>query len=150
MEDSDVKDGRIYEYKTLLIFDNGTEEIAANNLIVNFDPISSNILELNMSEPAVEQNGSDIDITFSIQKNIIQTQGDLVKSFLEEQGLTAEYQDQILANREQLQNLFGVKVTRTNLTTGEMEDFGTISSPNFSDKSFGRVRSVQPLQAGFD
>jgi len=150
IEDNQVKEGRIYEYKALFIFDSGTEEIAANNVIVEFLPVSANILELEIGEPNVEQSGDEIDVSFSIEKNIIQTQGDLIKSFLEEQGITTEFQDQLLANREQLQNLFGVRVTRRNLTTGELEDFGIISSPNFSDKRFGRVRSVKPLQGGLD
>ena len=150
LEDTEVKEDRIYEYRALFIFADGTEEFAANNLIVEFCPVAANILELDVSEPDVEQSGDEIDVTFTVDKNVIQTQGDLIKSFLEEQGITTEFQDQLLANRDKLQNLFGVRVTRRNLTTGELEDFGIISSPNFSDKTFGRVRSVQPLQGGFD
>lgn len=150
IEDTAVKSDRIYEYRVLFIFADGSEEFGANNLITEFSPIASSILELELGEPNVEQSGDEIDITFSIQKNVIQTQGDLIKSFLEEQGLTTEFQDQLLSNREQLQNLFGVRVTRRNLTTGELEDFGIVPSNEFSDKRFGRVRSVQPLQGGFD
>src|SRR5690606_30758603 len=128
IEDTAVKSDRIYEYRVLFIFADGSEEFGANNLITEFSPIASSILELELGEPNVEQSGDEIDITFSIQKNVIQTQGDLIKSFLEEQGLTTEFQDQLLSNREQLQNLFGVRVTRRNLTTGELEDFGIVPS----------------------
>lgn len=150
IEDPNVKENRIYEYKLLLIFPEGDQEEAANNLIVEFTPIVSNILDLQLGEPDVQQSGDDIDVTFEINKNVIETEGDLIKSFLTEQGLTAEFQDQLLASRDQLQNLFGVKVTRRNLTTGELEDFGIVSTAQFSDQQFGRVRSVKPLQPGFD
>jgi len=148
-EDKTVLKGRIYEYTIVLIFPNGAEEIGANNLLIEFNPPTANILELNISDPEIEKSGDDIDVTFSIKKNVIQKDGDLIKTFLAEQGLSAQYQDQVLANRETLQNLFAVKITRTNLSTGAEEDFGIIDSPNFSDKKFGRMKAVTPLQSGF-
>lgn len=148
-EDTTVKEDRIYEYRAILLFPDGAEEISANNLIVEFCPIANNILDLELSEPEVEQVGDDVDVTFEIDKNVIQGDADLVKSFLSEQGLTAQYQDQLLANRNLLQDLFAVRITRTNLNTGELEDFGIIDGPQFSDKKFGPVKGVKPLQAGF-
>lgn len=148
-EDSTVKEDRIYEYRAILLFIDGAEEIAANNLVVEFCPIANNILDLELTEPEVEETGDDLDVTFSITKNVIQGDADLVKSFLAEQGLTSQYQDQLLANRNLLQDLFAVRVTRTNLNTGELEDFGIIDGPSFSDRKFGAVKGVKPLQAGF-
>lgn len=149
-EDTTVKEDRIYEYRVILLFADGAEEIAANNLIVEFCPIANNILNLELTEPVVEEAGDELDVTFNIDKDVIQGDADLVKSFLAEQGLTAQYQDQLLANRDKLQDLFAVRITRTNLATGELEDFGVVDSPQFSDKKFGPVKGVKPLQGGFD
>jgi len=148
-EDSSVKEDRIYEYRVILLFIDGASEIAANNLIIEFCPIANNILSLEVTEPEVEESGDDVDVIFNITKNVIQGDADLVKTFLGEQGFTSEYQDQLLANRNLLQDLFAVRITRTNLGTGELEDFGIIDSADFSDKKFGRVKGVKPLQGGF-
>jgi len=148
-EDSTVKEDRIYEYRAILLFIDGAEEIAANNLVLEFSPVANNILSLEFSEPIIQESRDVLDATFTITKNVIQSDADLVKSFLSEQGLTPQYQDQLLSNRNLLQDLFAVRITRTNLNTGELEDFGVIDSPIFSDKKFGRVKGVKPLQGGF-
>lgn len=149
-EDTNVKEDRIYEYTVDFIYKDGTVETAANNLIVEYEPVSSNILQLNISEPEVVQTGDEFDVQFTIEKDVIETDAGLVKAFLEEQGLLSEFQGQVIDNREKLQDLFAVRVIRTNITTGEVEDFGVIKSPQFSDQRFGRVKSVKPLQPGFD
>ena len=149
VEDKLVSKGRIYEYNTILVFPNGNEEIASNILLVEFNPSTANVLELSINEPKVLKSGDKIDVAFTITKNVIQKNGDLIKTFLLEQGLSDQYQDQLLANREFLQDLFAIKITRTNLATGELEDFGIIDSLEFSDQKFGGVKSVSPLQPGF-
>lgn len=149
-EDTNVKTDRIYEYTVNFIYKDGTVETAANNLIIEYDPVSSNILQLNISEPEVVQAGDEFDVKFTIEKDVIKTETGLVKAFLEEQGLLTEFQGQVIDNREKLQDLFAVRVMRTNLTTGEIEDFGIIQSSQFSDRRFGRVKSVKPLQPGFN
>ena len=149
-EDRDVLEGRIYEYRVILIYPSGTEESAANNLIIEFNPVVSNVMNLQLTEPNTVQNGSNIDVVFNITKNTLQNDTDRMKTFLAEQGLTTEFQDQLLANRDKFQELFVVHITRTNLSTGELENFGIIDSPTFSDIKFGTINSAKPLQAGFD
>lgn len=149
-EDKDVLDGKIYEYIVVLVYPGGTQEISATNLLLEFNPVISNIMNLNVTEPETVQNGSNIDIVFTISKNIIQNDTDRIKTFLAEQGLTTEFQDQLLANRDKFQDLFAVQVSRTNLSTGELENFGIIDSQNFSDLKYGSINSAKPLQAGFD
>ena len=149
-EDTTVKEGRIYQYTIEFIYKDGNVENAANNLVIEYCPVVSNIVQLEVSEPEVVDQGDEFDVNFTIEKDIIETQGDLIKSFLQEQGLLGEFQEQVIENRDTLQNLFAVRVTRTNVSTGELEDFGIVSSQQFSDKRFGRVRSVKPLEPGFD
>jgi len=149
-EDKDVLPNRIYEYRVILVYPSGTEEISANNLIIEFNPVVSNIMNLTVTEPETIQNGSDVDVVFNITKNIIQNDNDRIKTFLAEQGLTTEFQDQLLANRDNFQQLFAIHITRTNLSTGELENFGIIDSQNFSDIKYGSINSAKPLQPGFD
>jgi hypothetical protein len=149
-EDTTVKEDRIYEYNVEFFYKDGATEFAATNLIVEYCPVVSNIVQLEISEPIVDETGDELDVQFTIEKDVIKTEGDLIKTFLQEQGLLSEFQDQVIANRDTLQELFAVRVTRTNVSTGELEDFGIIQSPKFSDRKFGRVKAVKPLDPGFD
>lgn len=149
-EDTDVKSDRIYDYSVELIYKDGNVVFASNNLVVEYNPVSSNILQLTVTEPEIVQNGDQFDAVFNIQKDVIQTEGDLIKSFLQEQGILGEFQEQVIENRDTLQQLFAVRVTRTNIITGEIEDFGIVPPGEFSDQRFGRVKSVKPLTPGFD
>jgi len=91
--------------------------------------------------------GNEYDTTFSITSEIIPGQIDLVKNALASQGLT-EYADAIQADRSQLQKLFSYKVERFNMVTGELEDFGVIREPSFSDLKYQKNSSVKPIEAG--
>lgn len=142
---------KIYEYKVRLHYKNGTTQISPSSLLVDFDSVTNNILNLDVDSPqTVNTDMGDINITFNITKNIIQNDTNMIKSFLEAQGFISQFENEILANREKLGNIFAVSVMRFNLTTGELEDFGIIDSNTFSDARYGQPKGIKSLQPGCD
>ena len=127
-----------------------SKEFGANNLIMKYEPVTANIVETVLSKPVVVQNGSDMDVQFSIASSLIPTNLDLIKSTLQRQGLFDFYQTSVGTEKEKLQNIIAYNVKRTNVTTGEVEDFGTVSETDFSDKKFGKVQGVKVLEPGYE
>lgn len=139
----------IYEYAVFLIYKTGEVKQSATRHIVNFKTSVSNIVSLDISPANIEQSGgNEIDVKFSITKNISQNSADQIKSFLTKQGFLGEFQEDIIANRDKLGNLFAIGVTRHNLSTGQVEDFGILESDDFSDIAAGSTSGVSSLVAG--
>jgi hypothetical protein len=147
-EDRSAKKDRIYEYYCVLIYKDGDEEVAKNNLIVKYETIESNVATVSVTTPVISE--TNLDVSFNIVKDISSKNIDIVKKLLTEQNILDEYQDDITNEKEKLQELFIVRILRTNLETGEIEDFGIIDSLEFSDRKFGRNKNVKPLEAGIE
>lgn len=147
-EDNDVKLFRVYEYSAYLYYKNGSIKKSPVPCIIEYNPISKNVIDITTSAPSVVQSGNQIDVQFSITKNVIQNDMDALRSFLNQQGFLGEYQDEIIANREKIRDLFGIEVLRTDLSTGEVESFGVITTDDFSDSSLGPPSGVKPLVDG--
>lgn len=150
ISDKNVKENRIYEYRIKARYLDGFEDSVSDNIVVEYNPTKRNIMTIEATEPQVIRNSNQIDVQFQLQKSISKTDHDRFKSFLSEQGLTSEFQDEIINNRDKLQQLFAFAITRNNLTTGEKEYFGVLDTSSFSDQQERRSTSVKPLQPGFD
>jgi hypothetical protein len=148
--DNSVKSGHIYEYICKLVYRDGQSVFASNNLVVEYLPVTSNVVNTLTSNPIITQNGTEIDVSFDLNSSLVETNIDLIKRAMTQQGLFNVFQEDIINNKEKLQNLLGYNVVRTNLTTGEIEDFGILIDTTFSDIKFGRVKGVKPVQPGFE
>jgi hypothetical protein len=148
--DIEVQQNKIYEYIVKLYFKTGSTQVAANNLLVEYAPVTNNIINIVTDNPVIGTVGNEIDVKFNIMKNIINTENNNIKLFLESQGFTDEFQNEITANREKLGNLFAIEVQRINITTSEIEHFGIIDSSEFSDITYGQPKGVKTLQPGYD
>ena len=146
--DQNIKSGRIYEYVAKLFYEDGHIVVANNNLIVEFEKLENNIINLRIGPPSVRNNNSSLDVNFNINKEVILTKMDLIKELLIQQGTYEQYKDDIKNNKSSLQNLFFTKIVRTNLVTGEEEDFGIVYKNLFSDVEFAKIKNVKPLQYG--
>lgn len=146
--DKDVKLFRVYEYAACLYYRTGASKRAPSVSIIEFNPVNKNIIEVSTTAPIVESDGTNFDVRFNIIKSAVQTDIDAIRSFLNQQGYLGEYQDEIIANREKIQELFGIEIQRTNMSTGEVENFGVVTTDEFSDLLLGPPRDVKPLEAG--
>ena len=146
--DSDVVANKTYEYKVQLMLKAGKQLDIKNNLIIQYNPTTNNIVDTVVTTPKVVQNEQGIDVTFDITSNFITTNNDKIKQFLEEQGLLNFYYNEISNEKEKLQNLVVYEVERINLSTGEVESFGIVNSTSFSDIEQGKIKNVKPLDDG--
>lgn len=146
--DRDVLVNRIYEYSCKLLYKTGREVDSPIPLVLANKPIQNNIVSISITPPVMEQSGNDVDVSFVITKEVLQNSADRVKKFLTEQGFIGEFQDEIIADRSKLGQLFAVVVQRTNLSNGMVEDFGVLPDDNFSDRAVGIARGVVNPEPG--
>ncbi len=146
--DADVKLGRIYEYECELLYPDGQKNIASTKITVQYEPVTANVVSTTTTPPEIIQTGSGFDAVFTIRSSLVATNLDKIKKTLENQGLLSYYQDSLTEEKEKFQNIIAYTIRRTNLTTGDVEDFGTITETSFSDRQFGSIAGALPLQAG--
>jgi hypothetical protein len=149
--DAKVKKYNIYEYKVGIIYPDGIEELTPSVLAIEFRPIEDNIAVSTITNVA---NTSYIDgtpdVTFTVNYSYNKNQYEDIKQLLIDQNLISEYSDAVSANRELLGRLLAFQVLRLNMSTGELEDFGVITNPDFSDRKQGLAKGVKPLVSGVE
>ena len=147
--DREVQKYQIYEYKIGILYADGIEQLAPQVLILEYRPIDQNIATAVITNIQNQGYGDgNKDVTFNVGYSINDNQYNDIKKLLSQQNYLAEYQDQVKENRDFLKTLLAYKVMRLNLTTGELEDFGVITSLNFSDRKYGAARGVKPVVEG--
>ena len=145
INDAFVNDYNIYEYKVELVNVTGSVVTIPNTLVVEYVPLqlSSAICKI-VNFKSNTQSGN-ADVTFDISYQIQEENFELLRKLLREQNLLAEYQNDITIDKERIQTFLSYSVIRTNLTTGQIENFGILTSTSFSDRQFGPSKSVSPL-----
>ena len=149
-EDFNVKLNRIYEYICEIEYKDGTVEKSANNIIVEYNPVTNNIVSIELIDANIIESGQNFDAIFNIKWSYIPNSFELIKKILIEQNLISEFNQNVFENRENLNKLFSFAVTRTNLTTNQIDEFGIIDSLNFSDLKYGKPKGILPIKHGFD
>lgn len=150
LQDISLQKNHIFEYVVRLLYRTGTSVLSSVPHVVKFEPVTNNIIALELG-PAdiIRTSGNELNVTFSINKKIVQNSADQVKNFLTKQGFLGEFQEDIIDNREKLGNLFAVGIKRQNLTTGEIEDYGILDNDEeFSDVVAGAYNGVNSLKEG--
>ena len=143
--DSGVTAGHVYRYFCEFLYKNGTV-VPGSEVLVEHQPETSNVIDtaiLNLTKDPASP-----EVSFTIRSSFIETNETKIKSALERQGLSGFFNDSL--NRADLQRLVAHKVSRTNLMTGDVEEFGVFTDPEFSDTRLGAVRNVSPLEQGCD
>jgi hypothetical protein len=146
--DKKVKNNHTYEYAARFFYKNGTEKQSGNSLI-EFIPLEKNKYYTTI-EPiqAAEQTEDSVDFSFSINTEIGEDGLDLIKNLLDKAGISEFFNSDLQLERDKFNELLAYNVTRTNLTTGQIENFGNISGTDFSDSVNGRSAGVRPLEPG--
>ena len=145
VSDTNVKKEHCYEYQCKLIFRNG-DSVISGYTILEYFPFQDNVIETKIENLQIVYETNNLDVKFKISSVINETDLDVVKTLLEKQNLLNFFSDEILNGREKLQNLIAFQVFRVNLTSGQREDFGVLTSDEFSDLKFRNLNNVQPLR----
>jgi hypothetical protein len=144
--DSDVFDGNVYRYVARLIMENGiTEDFG--DVTMEFVRPAPGQVDTSITDFVVQHDTAP-DVSFVINTVTTETDMDAIKKMLEHQNIKDFFQGDIANQREQLTQLIAHTVQRVDLKTGVRENFGTVTSPNFSDSALRKTQAVSPLQYG--
>lgn len=144
--DANVYDTWVYEYAARLFYRTGTQ-VDVGSAVVEFIKREPDKFNVKIGSVQVNRNYTSIDATFSIATKIADTHLDVVSSLLNQQGNLKYFEENVKAERDQLKSVVAHNVQRINLTTGQRENFGTITDSQFSDTTNGKAAGVSPLQA---
>lgn len=144
--DKDTRNNHIYEYKCKLYFDDGLVVDSTAYALHKYVPVSIGIVTVDIDDLQVTRNGSVLDVSFAVSVQLTEGNLDFVKSALAKQGLLDIYEDELGIERDKLQKLIAYNIERVNMSTGEVENFGTVTDDVFYDSKLGEERGVRPLR----
>jgi len=141
--DSDVNQNNTYKYIARLIYKDGLTKDCGEALLDFVQP-SPQQVDTTIANLKVNDVGN-LNVTFDIMTSVLATDMDMIKEMLENQGLTDFFTGDVAAQRDQLANLVAHSIDRIDLTTGEREGFGTLTTKKFDDAALRKNKSIKPL-----
>jgi len=148
-EDINVKDDHVYEYRAKVFTREGRELMTTGLATVTYQVLNGNAVEMTLGSPEVDIDSSgDINVSFSLLGTVPKTGVTALNDVLEAGGLAKYFETDIQADRENLSDLLAFHVERVDLKTGDVESFGVITDPEFSDKSLRSTNNVSTLKSG--
>ncbi len=146
--DNQTKADNVYEYVAELIYRNGTTDVSGH-VLVEYLPLVENLVDTRIVDLQTSTDPINPDTTFRIESKLIDGNLDAVRNLLEKQGMSQFFADSVLKERDKLKKLIAHQVTRVNLTTGQRENFGVVTTEFFTDSELGKINSAQPLKQGY-
>lgn len=145
--DDSVKRNHVYAYHCRIYRKNGSHE---QRLTAHYEhvPQVENIVETKLTDPTLTLSSSGFDVRFTIGTTVVKSKVDQIKLLLEKQGLYSVFANDVADVRDQLGKLISHNVKRVDLTTGAVEDFGTVDADVFSDLELRKVTGVSELRTG--
>lgn len=144
--DRDVRPNNVYEYVARLIYESGTDEVSGNAIIEFIQPVPGKVDT--RIENVVVDHVAEPNVTFTITTTIIDNNADVIKSLLQRHDVYDLYKNDVAREREFLKSLIAHNVQRVDLSTGQRDDFGVITSTSFNDSEFRKNFAIKPLKLG--
>ena len=139
--DTNVKNDHVYEYKAELFYKNGDISLSVNSSIIEKLPLLSK-----STKTTIKNKEENIDnIQFTIETTSIPNKVEAIKLLLEKNNIFNIFSKEVENEREKLNELIAYKIYRTDLLTGELEQFDSIVGNFFSDKREQEISNVSPL-----
>lgn len=145
--DSNVKDDTVYQYTCLLLYKDGTEAFSTASAIKKYTTLSIGSVNVSVSNLEVIKDNS-LDVRFELKSTINSNSLSQTYELLKKQKIDDLYTDELINERNQLQQLIAHYITRIDLTSGKEESFGVFTGSNFSDMTVGKQNNVSKLQPG--
>lgn len=145
--DDSVKRNHVYAYHCRIYRKNGSHE---QRLTAHYEhiPLVENIVETKLVDSTLTLTSNGFDVRFTITTTVVKSKVDQIKLLLEKQGLYSIFSNDVADVRDQLGKLISHNVKRVDLTTGAVEDFGTVDADIFSDLELRKVTGVSELKNG--
>lgn len=147
MTDRELTQGHVYEHCVRLTHVDGKRE-TAGSVHTEYSAVQEGRSATAVTNLQVDRESGSLDVSFNMATNIVESEHDVVKSVLERQGISTLFLQDVLQERERLRDLLVHRVTRIDLTTGDREDFGTVTGDRFIDSAWRTQAGVRPLEEG--
>lgn len=143
--DSTVKPNCIYEYLAKMYYFDGTIKNSLPYTIMTNDELNAivdtNILNIQIDD---KQDGT-LNVKFDIESSIIENKSDIARSALSFAGYNSLFVDAVINDRDKLRQIIAYQIIRLNVTTGDEENFGTISTNSFDDSSYSTIFGISKI-----
>ncbi len=145
--DNELKNSHSYRYYCDLYNRSGSKHRRFASSYMHF-PLSDAFVNTRIVDAKAILDDNRYDVTFVLNTEVVSSNIDKYKQMLEAQGNLEFFQGEVTDSREKLKSLIAHAVVRTDLTNGEIEDFGTIVDQEFSDLKHGKLAGVSPPMIG--
>lgn len=145
--DNQVSEHCVFEYTVRITYRSGLTKMS-NITIVEFIALVPGKVDLTISELEVINDLTSPNVTFNVQSVVLDQDLDQVVALLQRQDIQQFFQNDIAKEREFLNSLIAHGVQRVDLTTGDREDFGVITTTEFNDNALRKNNAVSPLKYG--
>ncbi|MBK23600.1 MAG: hypothetical protein CME70_06295 [Halobacteriovorax sp.] len=150
--DYGVKDNHVYEYRCVLIYPNGKEEISKITELHEFkkEYVAQERAILNLDDLTVRADDeSNLSITFEINAELTDVGINLVLDSLSAAGVGTNFVSEIQADRSKLSSILSFWVLRQDSISGVTEDMGIHLNGLFVDDLASRTKAgVSDLLSG--
>ena len=149
-KDPTVKFGMAYRYVPVLILKKGKEEVGRPALLdIPLSPSDDEKVNLTVGTPTILESGQGRSVSFSVGGEFTDFGFGEIKSLLDAGGQAGLFDDQLQENRGQFADLLSYVVERENLSTGDVESFGSMQAGTFTDSSSTRASAnVKDIELG--
>jgi len=137
--------GDVYEYVARMHFKSGIPEYSQSSVIEKIE-FKRDELDIIVSQLSVVNDLNNPNVTFTINVRLVDNDSDITRKLLERSGLKNLFENELLNERDLIKDLVSFNVQRINLTTGERENFGTLTNNIFNDANLQKNNSVKPLK----
>lgn len=145
--DPNVTEGWVYEYVARITYESGLKELAGHTAI-EFIKLTPGKVDLKITDLETVLDGTEPNVKFTVNSDIIDTDIDVVLALLQRQDIRQYFDNDIAREREFLKSLTAHNIQRVDVTTGEREDFGVITTSLFDDQVLQKNNAVKPLKFG--
>jgi len=142
--DTFSKKNNVIEYAVMMLFENGDEQISTTREIFKNIPFSFGVVDTRIGQPRILQVKNGIDIQFNIESSINSSNIENLKKLLEQQGQASIFTEDLINEKNSLNNLIAHQIRRIDLTTGETVFFRPFTGTVFSDE---RNRKIDGISA---
>jgi hypothetical protein len=149
LTDTLAVDNRTYEYSCRLNFINGSI-IDCGKCIFEHKIPQLKAATTEITNLSITGVSTGVDVKFDVKTTISNSSFDAIKQLLENQGLIDYFKDDILNERDKLQNLLTHQIIRVDLTNGIYEDLGIFDGTTFSDFVARNKFGASDLISGHD
>jgi hypothetical protein len=134
-EDHEVKNRHVYQYRCVMIYPEGNEELSKSHEIIEFrqDDEAPRVL-LALGKPELRMDADTaISLSFDIGSRFTTKGIEETLGAMESAGITGNFLEEIKNNRGKFNSLLSFLVVRQESVTGETETFGQVRMGRFVD-----------------